>query len=121
MKQSDKLKIEIPRIEAEIQQINDESTDLALRVDNTGQKFHDAVEGFLQSQRKGIGIIGQIGDMLRLHHGDNAQILKALQQWEDPEAADLNTAIGLVDEIAKNLGDLDRCLGALTEERDSTS
>lgn len=115
------LEIEIPRIEAEIQQINDESTDLALRVDDTGQKFHDAVEGFLESQRERFGIIGQIGDMLRLHYRDDAQILKALQQWEDSEAADLNDAIDLVDEIAKNLGDLDRCLGALTKERDSTS
>ena len=115
------LEIEIPRIKAEIQQINDNNADLALRVDDTGQKFHDAVEGFLQSQRKGSGIIGQIGDMLRLHHGDDAQILEALQQWEESGAANLNGAINLVDEIAKNLGDLDRCLGALTKERDSTS
>ena len=115
------LEIEIPRIKAEIQQINDNNADLALRVDDTGQKFHDAVEGFLQSQRKGFVIMGQLEDMLSLHHGDDAQILEALQQWEDSEAANLNDAIGLVDEIAKNLGDLDRCLGALTKERDSTS
>ena len=116
-----KLEDEIPRVEAAIQKINDKSADLALRVDDTGQKFHDAVEGFLQSQRKGFGIIGQIGDMLRLHHGDDAQILEALKQWEDSEAANLNDAIDLVDTIAENLGDLDRCLGTLTKERDSTS
>ena len=120
------LELEIPRIEAAIQQINDKQTndknaDFALRVDDTGQKFHDAVEEFLQSQRKGFVIMGQLEDMLSLHHGDDAQILEALQQWEDSEAANLNDAIGLVDEIAKNLGDLDRCLGALTKERDSTS
>ena len=115
------LELEIPRIEAAIQQINGESADLALRVDETGQKFHDAVEKFLQSQRQGFGIMGQIGDMLRFHHGDDAQILEALRQWEDSEQADLNTAIDLVNEIAENLGDLDRCLGALTKERDSTS
>ena len=115
------LGIEIPRIKAEIQQINDNNADLALRVDDTDQKFHDAVEGFLQSQRKGFGIIGQIGDMLRLHHGDDAQILEALQQWEESGATNLNDAIDLVDEIAEKLGDLDRCLGTLTEGRDSTS
>ena len=117
------LESEIPRVEAAIQEVNDKNADVdfALRVDDTGQKFHDAVEGFLQSQRQGFGIMGQIGYMLRLHHGDDAQILEALKQWEDLESANLNTAIDLVDEIAENLGDLDRCLGALTKERDSTS
>ena len=115
------LEVEIPRIEAEIQQINDKSADLALSVDDTGQKFHDTVERFLQSQRNGFGIMGQIRDMLRLHHGDDVQILEALKQWEDSESANLNDAIGLVDKIAEKLGDLDRCLGTLTEERDSTS
>ena len=115
------LESEIPRVEAEIQRINNENADFALRVDDTSQKFHDAVEKFLQSQRQGFGIMGQIGEMLRLHHGDDAQILEALKQWEDSESANLNTAIDLVDEIAENLGNLDRCLGALTKERDSTS
>ena len=115
------LGIEIPRIETAIQQISDENADFALRVDDTGQKFHDAVTEFLQSQRKGIEIMGQLENMLRLHHGDDTQILEALKQWEASESANLNTAIDLVDEIAEKLGDLDRCLGALTEERDSTN
>ena len=115
------LESEIPRVEAAIQEVNDKNADFALRVDDTGQKFHDAVERFLQSQRQGFGIMGQIGEMLRLHHGDDAQILEALKQWEASESANLNTAIGLVDEIAENLGNLDRCLRTLTEERDSTS
>ena len=62
--------------------------------------------------------MGQIRDMLRLHHGDDAQILEALKQWEDSEPANLNEAIHLVETIAENLGDLDRCLGMLTEERE---
>ena len=112
---------EIPRIEAEIQQIADKSADFALRVEATGQEFPAAVKDFLQSERKRLGIMQQIGDTLRLHRDDDAQILEALKQWEDSEPANLNEAICLVDAIAENLGDLDRCLGTLTKERDSTS
>ena len=112
---------EIPRIEAAIQQINDKSADFALRVEATGQKFHAVVEEFLQSERKRLGIMQQIGDTLRLHRDDDAQILEALKQGEDSEPANLDEAICLVDAIAENLGDLDRCLGTLTKERDSTS
>ena len=113
-----KLNREIPGIEEAIQQINKENPDFALRVSDTGQEFHETVKRFLQSERNRFGIMRQIEEILRLHHGDNAQILKALK--EGPEPLDINAAIGLIDEIAKNLGDLDRCLGALTEQLDST-
>ena len=114
-----KLNEEIPDIEEAIQQIEKKNPDFALRVSDTGQKFHETVEQFLQSAKNGYKIIGQIGALLRLHHDDNAQILEALK--EGSEQLNLNTAIDLIGEIAKNLGNLDRCLKELTEQLDSTS
>ncbi|MCE2435216.1 MAG: hypothetical protein J4F29_20195 [Candidatus Latescibacteria bacterium] len=113
------LKTEIPRIEVAIQQIEKKNPDFALRVSNTDQEFHETIEQFLKNERSRLGIMRQIEEMLRLHHDDNDQILKALK--EGSEQLNLNTAIDLIDEIAKNLGNLDRCLGALTAQLDSTS
>ena len=113
------LKTEISRIEEAIQQINKENPDFTLRVSDTDQKFHETVEQFLQSERNRFGIMQRIEEILRLHHDDNDQILEALKQCED--SGNLNTAIDLIDEIAKNLGDLDRCLGALTRQLDPTN
>ena len=113
-----KLKKEISNIKKAIQQIDKENPDFALRVSNTGQEFHETVEQFLQRERDRCEIMRQIEEILRLHHDDNDQILKALK--ESSEQLNLNTAIDLIDEIAKNLGNLDRCLKELTEQLDST-
>ena len=113
------LNEEIPGIEEAIQQINKENPDFALRISDTGQKFHETVERFLKSERNRFGIMQRIEEILCLHHDDNDQVLQALK--EGAEQLNLNTAIGLIDEIAKNLGDLDRCLGALTRQLDPTN
>ena len=102
------LETEMPKIAKGIEEIKNENPDFALRVNDTGQKFHETVEQFLQSKRKGYKIIGQIKELLRLSPG------------KDLEPLNLSTAIGLIDKIAKDLGDLDRRLGALTRKLDAT-
>lgn len=103
-----KLETEIPHIEKAIENIKKENPDFALRVNDTGHEFHEMVEQFLQSERNGYKIIGQIEELLRLYRD------------EDLEPLSLSTAIDLIDEIAKDLGDLDRSLGELTTQLDST-
>ena len=116
-------KTAIARTERATEDLNNESAEFALIVDDAGQEFHEAVKQFLQSEKNRSEIMGQIGTLLRLHHADNGQILEALKQYEGSEPPDrgINTAIDLVDRIAENLGDLDRCLETLTRDLDEAS
>ncbi len=98
------LETEIPQIETAIENIKKENPDFALRVNDAGQEFPETVERFLN----GYKIIGQIEELFRLYRDD------------DLEPLNLNTAIDQIDKIAKDLGDLDRSLGALTKQLDST-
>ena len=103
------LETEMPQIEKAIEKIKRENPDFALRVNDSSQKFHETVEQFLQSKRKGYKIIEQIKELLRLSPD------------EDLEPLHLSTAIDLIDEIAKDLDEFDQNLGALTEQLDATS
>ena len=99
------LETDIPQIEKAIEDEKKENPDFALRVNETGQEFHETVERFLQSERNGYKIVEQIGELLHL--------------CRDADPDDLNAAIDLIDEIAKDLGALDRSLGALARQLDS--
>ena len=92
----------MPQIEKAIEKIKRENPDFALRVNDSSQKFHETVEQFLQSKRKGYKIIEQIKELLRLSPD------------EDLEPLHLSTAIDLIDEIAKDLDEFDQNLGVLT-------
>ncbi len=109
-------KTEIPRIEAQIQEIDAKSA--AFCVDDTVEKFYEAVEKLRQKEQDGRDIVGQIGGVLRLHRDDNVEVLEALKQCGELEEVNLKTAIDLSDRVAKNLSDLDHRLGTLVEERD---
>ena len=93
--------------------------DYALRVNDTGQAFHQAVQTFLQSEKHACLVLQRIQNVLRDHHLDNDQILDALKCIGESNADDLAATIRLSTEVADGLGDFDRRLKAMTEKLDS--